>query len=89
MGIDADKRRSVRPSTLTGSRHVGQVNLGSPRRLQGGVTHPNQSWLAELGRFLHDQVKRTGTGWLDLVQNLVQLGAEEAPITPIRSCLLR
>ena len=30
---------------------------------------------------------RGSVSW-NLVQNLVQLGAEEAPITPIRSCLL-
>jgi len=40
-------------------------------------------------RFLHDQVVRTGTrfGW-NVVQNLAQLGAEEALITLIRSFLI-
>ena len=45
---------------------------------------------AELIRFLHDQVMRTGilVSW-DLVQTLVQLCAVEAPIAPLGSSLLR
>lgn len=40
-------------------------------------------------RFLHDQVVGIGRVQYNLVQNLVQLRAEEAPIVPLGSSLLR
>ena len=40
-------------------------------------------------RLLHDQVARSGAGLKNLVQTLVQLRAEEAPISPLGSSLLR
>ncbi len=58
----------------------GQTIFKQPR------TYPDKRWLPISPR--SGSENRNFASW-NLVQNLVQLVAEKAPITPIRSCLLR